>query len=152
MDPDSFPFWYKLIEVAGKGLGDPCHEPFWKFFVPKGSLDYLEGRYSPADLTKIWNDKIEPRLEKIIMDPEMRKRFRLPRESTLSTERTEVGSVRCAGASERARAKLAKYRIGDQPQLLEDKRPDWVGRNWGLPQPEGSEDTGGSRPAIVRLL
>jgi len=150
MNEDSFQLWYYLIQVAGKALESRFDEVFWNAELQSRGLGHLEGKYNGAELARIWTVNVEPRLEKVVMNPDLRKKFLLPRKSTCRAEGEKV-RPECGAAREAAREKLARFRIGQQTQLLEKERPHWPGRNWGFPEPEDSVNVALNFPVGIKL-
>jgi len=148
MAAEGFQLWYKLIEAAEK-LGDTHYAPFWDSkLCPGGSLQSLEGKYRGSDLVRIWKENVEPRLEKLLMDSELRRRFKLPRVKSCPVEWMKV-SPKYTSTREWAHKKLAKFRIGEQMELVETERCDWPGRNWGFPDTSDSEELSSGRTSTV---
>jgi hypothetical protein len=123
MNAESFQFWNHLIGAVEKDNGHGrTHLPtFWRYNLAlEGSpITAMADKYTEHDLIKIWEKNVEPRLDKLVMDPYRRRKYGLAARSVCSQEWEELGA-RYAAARAAAREKLAKFRIGSQQELLPD--------------------------------
>ena len=140
MDAETFQFWHHLIDAVEKDNGHGrTHLPtFWKYNLDlEGSpIAAMADKCTEHDLIKIWEKNVEPRLDKLVMDPYRRRKYGLTTRSMCLQQWEQLGAT-CAAARAAAREKLAKFRIGSQLELLPDPKPernnpavnfDWVGK------------------------